>query len=373
MGNFDQRRAQEFEEELARYQGTPPPAELPAPAERAPSVVEEPAPAYDPIEAVEGSVGEAPEEQPIDVKDYLAKKFGFDDELKAAKERQQNKRTLAAMGEGADQIGASIAGVKSDPSYYRTMATQADTDYKAAADDKKLVNEYMKTKLSDERALRKEDRDERRLDQGDKRLGVMEKALTSRVGIQDHKAVERAQKTMLGRIASIDAAGRAAANIEGLADLARTNPTAAAAIPVQMARASGEKGVLSDYDIKTWGGSQAIFDRLMRASQRAADGTLPAPELQWMKEVAQRMQANAEAAKTFIEEDTVAKHTSNYKGDADENFHAITGRQRGERAPQHKGAVGYSEAQESGISRVMKDNGLSREEAIKALQDAKKL
>jgi cytochrome c2 len=60
------------------------------------------------------------------VKDYIAKKYGFsgdlsDDSLKAAQKSAQNERFIADMGTAGNTIGAALAGVKADNSFYDKM------------------------------------------------------------------------------------------------------------------------------------------------------------------------------------------------------------------------------------------------------------
>lgn len=122
--SFDQRKAQEFEELLANLGPLPQ-----VPTTRAPAAPQPEEPAYDPVQVVEQS---QPAADPVDVKGYIAKKYGFSDSsnsdaLAEAEDVARQKRAIAGYGEAFDQIGASIAGVKSDPSFYREQAKNANT------------------------------------------------------------------------------------------------------------------------------------------------------------------------------------------------------------------------------------------------------
>lgn len=120
---YDQKKAQEFEDQLAALKATPPPPQPP----RDPSVSE---PAYDPVQAVDNS---QPAESQDVVKNYLAQKYGFSNRADSgamvrAEQNAADQKALATYGEAGDQIGAAIAGTKSDPTFYREQRKNADDE-----------------------------------------------------------------------------------------------------------------------------------------------------------------------------------------------------------------------------------------------------
>lgn len=63
------------------------------------------------------------------------------------------------------------------------------------------------------------------------------------------------------------------------------NPIASEAAKSQLARLSGEVGVLTDYDVARFGGSKAWKERVSQAVQQASDGTLTAKNAAFLQEI----------------------------------------------------------------------------------------
>lgn len=77
--------------------------------------------------------------------------------------------------------------------------------------------------------------------------------------------------------------------VDTLLDSAADNPVAANGARIALARLAGEKGVLSDFDIKQWQGSQAIQDRIQQVFATALEGKLTEENRTWMIEVANKI------------------------------------------------------------------------------------
>lgn len=117
----------------------------------------------------------------------------------------------------------------------------------------------------------------------------------------------------------------ASQTIVNFADLAKKNPTASAGLPVLLARAVGEKGPLSNFDVQMWGGSQAVIARLHRSASILATGKLPVEDLEFIKEVGAALSAEAKRRLKETEERATNQFTANYGGEPGENFKLLTG------------------------------------------------
>jgi hypothetical protein len=123
---------------------------------------------------------------------------------------------------------------------------------------------------------------------------------------------------------ALEAAGEA----ETLLEMAKTNPAAAAPALRKMARASGEKGVLSDADARAYGGSQAVVDRFLRMAEQAENGTLPAEDVAFAVQVTQTMRGRSEQAVGQITDSAVSRFSKNFKVPPEQAYEALTGSTR---------------------------------------------
>lgn len=88
--------------------------------------------------------------------------------------------------------------------------------------------------------------------------------------------------------------GLAAANMaESLLD--NDSPIADSAIKRQLARLSGEVGVMTDQDVASFGGSQAIKDKLSQSIKMMTDGKLTKQNKDYMRKLIDTMKARREA------------------------------------------------------------------------------
>lgn len=71
------------------------------------------------------------------------------------------------------------------------------------------------------------------------------------------------------------------------------NPIFDEAIKIQLARAVGDTGALSNQDVKRWGGSKAIRDRIEQAFKESLDGRLSDTNRKWLFEVATALENKA--------------------------------------------------------------------------------
>ncbi len=138
-------------------------------------------------------------------------------------------------------------------------------------------------------------------------------------------ARERAQVKVNQNVRDFDNQIVSTKEVEEIAQLGKTNPTAAGALGLKMARAAGEKGVISDADARQYGGSRALMDQIDRYVQRSLEGTLEHDDVKFASEFAQTMEAVAQRNRAAIMERNVKQFTANYGGDFTENYAAITG------------------------------------------------
>lgn len=113
--------------------------------------------------------------------------------------------------------------------------------------------------------------------------------------------------------------------VAGLAKMAEKNPVAAAAVPIQMARAVGEKGPLSDFDVKNWGGSQQLEARLNRWAEKISAGTMTPEDSKQMQDLANEMMGHARNKLQRIEQERVGQYTQLMGGDAQQNKAKLKG------------------------------------------------
>ena len=114
-------------------------------------------PVESPMSAMSGMPKRAPAAKPASeapapmnpvVKEYIAKKYGFGGDesaeaLKLAQEKAGESRLLADLGSAGNTIGAAIAGVKSDTSFYDKMRDGAGQDVKDLQERRKSAIDDM--------------------------------------------------------------------------------------------------------------------------------------------------------------------------------------------------------------------------------------
>lgn len=81
-------------------------------------------------------------------------------------------------------------------------------------------------------------------------------------------------------------------NADSLIDAALTNPVANAALPTQLARLSGQVGVLTNLDVAIYGTPGSIVNKMSQISEQMRSGTLTEQNATFMKELAATMAAN---------------------------------------------------------------------------------
>ena len=138
-------------------------------------------------------------------------------------------------------------------------------------------------------------------------------------------ARERAQNGLNRQLEEFDTQIASADEVMQIAEIAKTNPAAAGAIGLKMARAAGEKGVLSDADKRDYGGSQALQDKISRYLQRAQSGTLTPEDANFAASFAQTMREASLKRKQELMERNVRQFTRNYGGKFEDNYDIITG------------------------------------------------
>jgi len=172
--------------------------------------------------------------------------------------------------------------------------------------------------------------------------GVMKRYPKETGPIYDRKALLQYQKMLNSKTKQLGDVITNANTIEEFANDARVtpnkraNPMKAAALPVMLARAVGEKGPLSNFDVQMWGGSKALISRLNRAAEQMISGTLPDEDLDFVIEVAQGLGKAAQGRLAEAENEVVGQFQSNYGGDSDWAYEKVVGKKRkkpGDRKP----------------------------------------
>jgi hypothetical protein len=118
----------------------------------------------------------------------------------------------------------------------------------------------------------------------------------------------------------------AAKDAKNLGELARTNPTATAPFLRRLARAAGERGVLTESDVNAFGGSTAMFARLERAASSASSGLLPPEDIDFAIKVADAMEQASLTGMESMIKDATESVTRNWGGTYDDNYFRLTGR-----------------------------------------------
>jgi len=141
-----------------------------------------------------------------------------------------------------------------------------------------------------------------------------------------HKAaVERAQGKLNQELLKVREEVNVASQVREMAELGKLNPIAAANLGSRLARANGEKGVLTDKDVDRHGGSQALADKIARYVKRAEEGTLTDEDARFSIEMADMLERSARQKETQVSEHFVRQFTRNYGGDFAENYGVIVG------------------------------------------------
>jgi hypothetical protein len=122
------------------------------------------------------------------------------------------------------------------------------------------------------------------------------------------------QKTQ-AYVNAIDAADTA----NELATLGKTNPIAANALIIKLARASGDTGVLSDSDKKQFGGSMAVDAQFQRMIEKSSAGKpLTDEDLGFARELASRLRDKGVKGYNDTVDNAVSSFTSIYKTSPEE-------------------------------------------------------
>lgn len=110
-----------------------------------------------------------------------------------------------------------------------------------------------------------------------------------------------------------------------LLELAKKQPAARGAAVRRLARAAGDKGVLSDKDVDDFGGSDAVLDRLERIATSATSGTLPEDDAKFLKDIADKIGAASRERLATHTDNEVKRFTKVWGGDYAKNYEMLTG------------------------------------------------
>jgi len=140
-------------------------------------------------------------------------------------------------------------------------------------------------------------------------------------------AIERKTAEHNRIMGNIEEETAAANRIPQLVEAARAgNAMASNVLGVTLARAAGEKGVLTDADAQRYGGSQGFVDRFNRYVERSVSGSATDEDLQFAQDFARIMTEAAERRKEQKTTELVHQFTRARGGDFAENYATITGR-----------------------------------------------
>jgi hypothetical protein len=249
----------------------------------------------------------------IEAKDWTAK--GGLTKPQEADFRDPNKFTQAQEGEQGSFLAGYVKGQD---------GTDTPLVMKAKAPTQKVAGQYLKTQGPDGKPQYTWAEDG-----GPSRQAYVEpKDNSGAIDKRDNNlksARERAQTKLNNDLQQLDTQIASADEVMQIAELAKTNPAAAGAIGLKLARAAGEKGVLSDADKRDYGGSQALQDKLARYIQRSTEGTLTQEDAAFAANFAETMRAASERARSQVTERNIQQFTRNYGGDFRENYGVITG------------------------------------------------
>lgn len=105
-------------------------------------------------------------------------------ELSAAREERDRDVALATIAQGLTTIGSGIAGQRPDSRVFDSARASAERKAVEATSDaqgrRKMVLDAIKSKQADAKQAAKDELDQTRLNQNDRRLDLMEKALTQK-------------------------------------------------------------------------------------------------------------------------------------------------------------------------------------------------
>ncbi len=156
-----------------------------------------------------------------------------------------------------------------------------------------------------------------------------------REGKRFDAAAERAQKGLNTQLNAVSEQIASADDVIGIAKMGQENPVAAQSLGARIARAAGEKGVLTDSDAARYGGSAALSDKLNRYVTRSISGTLTDDDVKFASEFAETMREAGERRRTAITERAVNQFTAIHKGTFNDNYSLLTGYEY--KAPAAKG------------------------------------
>jgi hypothetical protein len=110
-----------------------------------------------------------------------------------------------------------------------------------------------------------------------------------------------------------------------LIELSKKQPAARGAAVRRLARAAGDKGVLSDKDVDSFGGSDALTARMERIYETAVSGTMTDDDAKYLKDVADKINAVSKERLESHKDTEVKRFTKVWGGDYAQNYERLTG------------------------------------------------
>lgn len=295
------------------------------------------------------------------LRQYFSKRQALQGDIESASDQARMNRLGVGIAEAGGRLGHAMSRATTpfDASGFKTLNDAANAPLErmklrrdADKDEMMLLRNYFLTK---ERGNVQRDLNDQRITargaENEKNRNLREKLTDKTLGVRQTEGeanranarrntdvvasaaqrrfettkLENAQKGYASATKDVEGQIDNLKQVSGLAKMAEKNPVAAAAVPIQMARAVGEKGPLSDFDVKNWGGSQALDARLNRWSEKISEGTMTPEDSKQMQDLANEMMAHARNKLQRIEQERVGQYTQLMGGDAQQNKAKLKG------------------------------------------------
>ena len=196
---------------------------------------------------------------------------------------RSNDPSYADLLEEANRVSADNLPI-SDDLLYRLGVAKGEISGTETRERTQALAEYRKG-LADYRTSEAEARQERHEATQENIQERFEETQAGRLSEGEEKIISRGIENWERSVKPLRERLDQTTTVDQVLSLAKDNPTAAAASRIAIARLAGEKGVLSDFDIRQWGGSQAILDRIEQTYEMARTGRLTEENRQWLMEV----------------------------------------------------------------------------------------
>lgn len=327
------------------------------------------------------------------LRNYLEEKYAGD--IKDARAQRRNSNLLASIGRGLNTISNSV-GAKTNNEGYDAMDKQGEqgvsdvqSDYKLGSDKQKMVRDYLMKKDLMGMKGKSYDLQAKMLDDKLRHEKIMEGMTQQQINMKKNLMQTHGEAAVDSDIAKkyaeyVGANGRskgiaALDKLKSVRDELVKDPSLTGGyvnyLPENMRAKLGEKGLGMEQEVQSailgnlkqiFGGGHTTEEQMKIFLKKSYDPRLSGEE-NAKKLTLSINQAESELAQT---DKTMKYFEQNHGKMAGFRGDAINAQPASPAANQSEQ---FNEKQESGIQRVMEHNGVTREEAVKALRDAGKL